>query len=111
MSVKINQAICNGCPDCEESRCVKVCPGNLLYRTADNETAIRDRADCWGCAACVKECPRQAISMYLPVEIGGRGSTLTVKDNGDKMVWILKQIDGTVQRVSVEKCLGFNSNL
>ncbi|TDX50984.1 4Fe-4S dicluster domain-containing protein [Orenia marismortui] len=111
MSVKINKSLCNGCGNSKESRCMRVCPGNLIYKNKDNQAEIRDKRECWDCAACVKECPRQAIEMYLPVEIGGRGSTLQAQDLGDKIVWKLNKLDGSVEEFNIQNKLWFNSNL
>jgi adenylylsulfate reductase subunit B len=111
MTVKINKKLCNGCGKGKESCCVKICPGNLLYKTEDNKAEIRNKADCWDCAACVKKCPRQAIEMYLPVEIGGRGSTLKAKDSGDEIIWTLKKRDGSVKEFIIRNKLYFNWNL
>ncbi|SJZ78798.1 4Fe-4S dicluster domain-containing protein [Selenihalanaerobacter shriftii] len=111
MTVRIDKKLCNGCGNKDESCCMRICPGNLLYKTKNNKAEIRDKADCWDCAACVKECPRQAIEVYLPVEIGGRGSTLKAKDLGNEIVWTLKTQDGSVEEFTIRNKLWFNWNL
>ncbi len=95
MSIKIDRERCNGCGLAEEALCERICPGNLLFRGEDGRAAIRDARDCWGCAACVKECPQQAIHMYLPMQIGGRGSTLTARKKGHEILWTLRRPDGS----------------
>lgn len=95
MTVRINRSRCNGCRDVAEPRCVMVCPGDLLYKDALNKCVIRDPRDCWDCAACVKECPRQAIEMFLPVQIGGRGATLKAKTGKSRITWQLTKPDGS----------------
>jgi len=95
MSVRINKLSCNGCGDMVEPRCVRVCPGDLLYKDMSGQCNIREPRDCWDCAACVKECPRQAIEMFLPVQIGGRGSTLQAKTGPGRIIWQLTKPDGT----------------
>lgn len=94
MTARINTLRCNGCGDALEPLCAKVCPGNLLYRDGSHKCAIRDPRDCWDCSACIKECPRQAIEMYLPVQIGGRGSTLKAKTEKGRITWVLKKPNG-----------------
>ncbi|BAF58421.1 MAG: 4Fe-4S binding protein [Pelotomaculum sp.] len=94
MAVRVNRSLCNGCGDMAEPMCVAVCPGDLLYRDESNRCAVRDWRDCWDCAACVKECPRQAIEMFLPVQIGGRGSTLTARSGRGRITWKLTRPDG-----------------
>ncbi len=101
MTVRINHELCNGCGRGEESLCMAVCPGNLLYKNTENKAVIRDSNDCWDCAACVKECPNQAIEMYLPVAIGGRGSTLTAKVLENKTLWELKKVNGEREIIEV----------
>ena len=101
MSVKINNDLCNGCGRSKEARCVRICPGNLLYRSADNKAKIREKKDCWDCAACLKECPREAIELYLPAEVGGRGSTLKAKKKKDRIIWTLKKVDGTEEKFKI----------
>lgn len=98
MTVRIDPLKCNGCGSADEPFCVQVCPGDLLYRDpVANRCAIRDIRDCWDCAACLKECPRQAIEMILPVQIGGCGSTLTARTLKDRIVWTLTRNDGKEQ--------------
>lgn len=94
MSVRINRTLCNGCGDTAEPRCVSVCPGDLLYKDSLNKCAVLEHRDCWDCAACVKECVREAIEMFLPVQVGGRGSTLTARIGRDRITWKLKKPDG-----------------
>ncbi|MCR5725756.1 MAG: 4Fe-4S binding protein [Treponema sp.] len=103
MSIKIDENRCVGC-----SRCVEVCPGNLLkLRTTEPKTAgsrvayIRHERDCWGCTSCVKVCPRGAVSLYLGADIGGRGASLTVKTDGSVRTWRITKSDGTVQEITV----------
>ena len=102
MAVKIDRTLCNGCGKAKEPRCVAVCPGDLLYRDADNLCRIRDSRDCWDCASCIKECPRQAIAMYLPEQIGGRGSTLRAKSQEQGITWFLTGPDGTEKTIEIQ---------
>lgn len=95
MTVRINKLICNGCKDAVEPRCVMVCPGDLLFRDASHKSQLREPRDCWDCGACVKECPRQAIEMFLPSQIGGRGSVLKAKTEKGRLIWYLTKVDGT----------------
>ena len=93
--------MCNGCGNAKEPNCMKVCPGDLLYMDASGRGAIRDSRDCWDCAACVKECPRQAIEMFLPVQIGGRGSTLKAKAEKGRITWHLTKPDGSTEEFEI----------
>lgn len=98
MTVSIDQSRCNGCGTVPEPGCVRVCPGDLLYRDAANKCTIRDARDCWDCAACVKECRRQAISLALPVQLGGRGSRLRACKSGGRITWQLTKPDGKTEK-------------
>ncbi|SJZ53259.1 indolepyruvate ferredoxin oxidoreductase subunit alpha [Selenihalanaerobacter shriftii] len=89
MSVCIDNQACSLC-----SKCINVCPGDLLLEK-DGKVLIRASEECWDCAACVKECPSQAIELYLPTVIGGRGATLQARRNKDNRVWVCKHLDGT----------------
>lgn len=104
MSIRIDQDKCNGCGTRREGRCALVCPGDLLYKDDNNRCNIRDARDCWDCASCLKECPRQAIEMFLPVQIGGRGSTLTARQQKGKVIWKLTKTDGTVEIFDIVTC-------
>lgn len=103
MTIRINRTKCNGCPGRAEPRCAGVCPGDLLYRDAENKAAVRDQKDCWDCAACVKECARQAIEMFLPVQIGGRGSTLKARTVKGRIIWKLTKPDNSEEVIVVTK--------
>ena len=97
MSIKIDSSKCVGC-----SKCVEVCPGNLIKLSAEKKAFIRYERDCWGCTSCVKECARSAISFYLGADIGGRGSHLTVKTEGTVRIWKIKTHDGSTKEIRVD---------
>ena len=101
MSIKINREVCTGCPKASEPPCVRICPGDLITKT-DGHAVIRIAQDCWDCGACLKSCPNQAIAMYLPVQIGGKGATLEAKNLRDKIVWTCKWPNGEQEIFEVE---------
>lgn len=101
MSVRINRAFCTGCGKAQEPGCVRVCPGDLLYKDHQNVCSLRDSGDCWDCAACVKECPRQAIELTLPTQIGGRGASLKARRSGNSLEWKLMYPDGRTEVFNV----------
>lgn len=102
MAVRIDRTRCNGCGKMIEPACAAVCPGDLLYRDKTGQCDLRDPSDCWDCAACIKECPRQAIKMFLPVEIGGRGSTLTARFTKGMVLWRLNRLDGSSETFKMQ---------
>ena len=71
MSITIDRALCIGC-----GRCAEACPGNLIALDDSQRAAIRIPEDCWGCTACMKECPAGAIRYFLGADIGGAGSPM-----------------------------------
>ena len=94
MSIKVDKEKCRAC-----GRCTEVCPGSLLYRDAEQKAYIRYPRDCWGCAACLKECPFGAIRYHLGADIGGRGTYLFTKQEKDQLHWFF--IDETGQKRSI----------
>ena len=95
MSISINQAKCVGCKKCVES-----CPGNLI-KMVDGKAVIKREKDCWGCTSCVKECKACAISFFLGADIGGKGSVLSVKEEGDIREWTVTAPDNTSKTIKV----------
>ncbi|MCS6798861.1 MAG: 4Fe-4S binding protein [Myxococcota bacterium] len=95
MGIHIDVHVCNGCGTAEEAMCVRDCPGDLIVLGPDRRARIRDNRACWDCAACVKVCPTQAITMQLPPEISLRGVRLRGRALRHKTVWRLRLRDGT----------------
>lgn len=95
MSIRINSISCVGC-----KRCVEACPGNLI-KIVDNKAVIKREKDCWGCTSCLKECKVGAIEFFLGADIGGKGSTLSVKEKGDIREWIVIGPDGNKKTITV----------
>ncbi len=89
MSIKIDREKCMDCGKCRE-----VCPGSLLYGDEEGKTFNRFPRDCWGCTACVKECGFGAIRYFLGADVGGRGTTLHTRKEGDLLHWIFTRPDG-----------------
>ncbi|MCR4944886.1 MAG: ferredoxin family protein [Clostridium sp.] len=86
MSIKIDKNLCVGC-----RKCTEVCPGNLIKIGDDKKAYIKYPDDCWGCSSCIKECKLNAVKFYLGADMGGRGSTLSVKQDGDIAYWIIEK--------------------
>ncbi len=95
MSIRINPPSCVGC-----KRCVEVCPGNLI-KLVDGRAYINRPKDCWGCTSCLKECKTGAIQFFLGADIGGKGSILSVKEQGDERHWIVTSPEGTTKTITV----------
>ena len=98
MSIRIEYDACNGCGLCRE-----VCPGNLLYADDSGRTEIRYPRDCWGCAACVKECPQGAIRYFLGADIGGLGGFFYTRREGCLLHWIVVRPDGEEIRLTLDR--------
>ncbi len=98
MSVVVNQEKCVGC-----RRCVEVCPGNLLKTDASGRVYIRRPKDCWGCTSCIKECARDAIAFFLGADIGGRGSRLYTRTEGDDRIWTIVPPAGEPRTITVHR--------
>ena len=89
MSIRIDQKKCVGCRKCSE-----VCPGTLIVME-DKKAVMKYPKNCWGCVSCVKECKAGAIDFFLGADIGGNGSIMNVKSEGDILHWIITKTDGS----------------
>ena len=98
MSIDIDKKKCVGC-----GRCRDVCPGTLIALDEERRAYIKYPRDCWGCTACVKECPKNAIFFTLEAELGGAGGRLYAEDSDETLSWVLKLADGAEQRIVVNK--------
>lgn len=82
MSIIIDENKCIACGKCEQ-----ICPGNLIGKDEKGKAKMNYPKDCWGCAACVKECPAVAIHYYLGLDLNSKGGYLKVKAKGDGLQW------------------------
>jgi adenylylsulfate reductase subunit B len=98
MSILIQKDKCRAC-----GCCVEACPGNLLKRDADGKAFIRRPQDCWGCTSCLKECRFDAIRFYLGADIGGRGSLMHTRRDGDLVHWIVESPDREPIVITVDR--------
>ena len=94
MSVYIDTDICNGCLKRKEGCCEEVCPGDLFYRKG-GKAVLREPADCWDCFACVKACPRSALSVELPFQISEEKHRLAARVKKNTIVWKLVDCGGS----------------
>ena len=76
MSIRIDQKKCVGCRKCSE-----VCPGTLIV--------MEDKAG--------------AIDFFLGADIGGNGSIMNVKSEGDILHWIITKTDGSTSVIDVDR--------
>lgn len=97
MSISINKEKCIAC-----GKCLQVCPGNLLYPDEMKKVDIRYPKDCWGCAACLKECSTGAIKYSLGADIGGKGTFLYTKNEKDTLSWFIVKDSGT-EKITISK--------
>lgn len=98
MSIAIKKDTCIGC-----KKCLSVCPGNLIKFGEDKKAYIKYPKDCWGCTSCVKECGQGAIALYLGADLGGAGSRLTTKIEGDIVHWQIEKSDGDIYVIDVNR--------
>lgn len=98
MSIKVDKKRCVGC-----GRCAQVCPGNLLSRGEDQKVDIRYPKDCWGCAACLKECQVGAINYHLGADIGGKGTYLYTKQEPEYLHWFFVTPQGEQRQITINR--------
>ena len=82
MSIRIDSSKCISC-----GKCLRVCPGNLLYKDNKDKAYIKYPKDCWGCTACLKECRAGAIYYYLGADMGGDGNYMYTNREGNLLRW------------------------
>ncbi|MGB3366193.1 MAG: 4Fe-4S dicluster domain-containing protein [Acidaminobacteraceae bacterium] len=91
MSIRINQDKCRKC-----KKCTFICPGNLIDMENDKIKILYPHY-CWGCTACLKVCPYEAIEFSLTKEQGTNGSKMTLKANEDQVDWKITKANGDVK--------------
>jgi adenylylsulfate reductase subunit B len=80
-------------------RCGEICPGGLISAREGSLPAIPEPGLCWDCAACLKECPAQALCLSLHPLLGGRGAVMTAARKGRSIVWSVTFPDGSVKTI------------
>lgn len=95
MGVFVDEQACNRCGTADEPMCVRDCPGDLMLIKANDKATIVDNRECWDCAACVKVCPTQAISMQLPASLTVTGVDLKGRAMKHKTLWRIRLRDGS----------------
>jgi adenylylsulfate reductase subunit B len=98
MSIRIDGNRCAGCGNCAD-----ICPGGLIEVNESGKAEIDVPEDCWGCAACLKECGHGAISYFLGADIGGKGMTMTVRAQGETLEWIFRSPGGAEKTIVVDR--------
>lgn len=54
---------CNAC-----SVCIDVCPQNVFFDSKRDEIPlITYPEECWHCNSCVLDCPKEAVSLRIPL--------------------------------------------
>jgi adenylylsulfate reductase subunit B len=99
VAIIIDDKKCDGC-----GLCAELCPGNLIALNPKTKKAfIWDNSDCWNCLVCVKHCQTNAITLKLPKSIARHDATLMPKMEEDKIVWILTDPDGKVEKFEIPR--------
>ena len=95
MTIRIDRKKCDGCGLSKQPPCMKICPGDLIYKDFTlRKAALRCDADCWDCYCCVKACPKEAIDLVLAYEISNRGASLKPRALDEHTIeWVLRDRD------------------
>lgn len=96
MSITINREQCTGC-----GKCLKVCPGSLIYKDEFGKSYIKYPKECWGCTSCLKECASGAIQFYLGADIGGRGGYMQTRKEKDLLHWTIHKAEGETVEITI----------
>lgn len=97
MSIRIDRGKCVGC-----GGCAAICPGNLIGLDSGGKPFLKRPEDCWGCCACLKECPVRAVCLVLDPQLGGNGETLSVKREGTRSEWEFTDRNGRRKRLTTD---------
>lgn len=98
MSIRIRKETCIKC-----GKCLEVCPGSLIYRDSEGKAYIKYEKNCWGCTACLKECPVKAIEYYLGEDIGGKGAYLYVNKQKEDLHWHIVDKNGNEKVITTNR--------
>ncbi|HWI54600.1 MAG TPA: ferredoxin family protein [Desulfobacteria bacterium] len=98
MSIQIDHDKCISC-----GRCSEVCPGSLIERDKALKAVMKYPEECWGCTACLKECPTGAVKYYLGADIGGTGGYLFTRNHDDSIDWYIISPDSTTHHIKINK--------
>jgi adenylylsulfate reductase subunit B len=99
--VRVDKQKCNGCAGRDTTLCQDICPGLLWRRGDDGKAEIRDQSACWDCCACVKACPRTAITQELPFQICEAQHQLTARTRRKVTVFRIHDRDGVEIREAI----------
>lgn len=86
---------CTGCAGKDESACENVCPGDLMAVSSRTGRAFcRATNECWDCMSCIKACPRGALTLRLPYQLGYYGASLKPFMGKNSITWKCRDIYG-----------------
>lgn len=98
MSIQIDLTKCIACGKCSDA-----CPGNLIKENDAKKAFIKYPQECWGCTACLKECPTGAIKYYLGADISGKGGYLYTKNQQGYLNWYIVSSTGKTHHIKIDK--------
>jgi len=98
MSIEIQHDLCIAC-----GKCSRICPGSLI-KLKEGKAVIPRPERCWGCVSCIKECPSEAIALFLGEDMGGLGARMTVRKEGSLLHWTVTKPGSASQTVTINSC-------
>jgi adenylylsulfate reductase subunit B len=103
-AVYVDNNKCDGCKASKNPPCVRLCPGDLLYKDfTTNKAVLRDKAECWDCYACVKPCPQDALEIKLSYQIGFFNASCARRYFGRQDWLVTVDTKGNVERFGITK--------
>lgn len=85
---------CNGCKGRSETFCEEICPGDLMaFNHKIGKVFLRSPRDCWDCMSCIKACPRNALEIKIPYQLGYYKASLKPVVGKNTVTWKCRDIN------------------
>jgi len=95
MAATIDQNLCQRCGTCYD-----ICPQDVFGFQEDEIPTVDYPDECWYCGACVLDCPVEAVSLRLPLQMRIVPSPADYADPGSDEAQALRKAAGFSRSVT-----------